>query len=38
MSKRSFYLDDKQAERLAVLAREEGRSQADILREAVHAY
>jgi predicted DNA-binding protein len=38
MRKTSVYLDDEQAERLARLARQEGRSQAEILREAVSAY
>lgn len=38
MRKTSVYLDDTQTERLARLAREEGRSQAEILREAVAAY
>jgi hypothetical protein len=38
MRKTSVYLDDAQTERLARLAREEGRSQAEILREAVAAY
>lgn len=38
MRKTSVYLDDEQAERLARLARQEGRSQADILREAVATY
>ena len=38
MRKTSVYLDDAQAERLARLAREEGRSQAEVLREAVDAY
>lgn len=38
MRKTSVYLDDKQAERLARLARQEGRSQAEILREAITAY
>jgi predicted transcriptional regulator len=38
MRKTSVYLDDEQAERLARLARQEGRSQADILRTAVAAY
>lgn len=38
MRKTSVYLDDEQAERLARLAREEGRSQAEILREAVASY
>ena len=36
--KTSVYLDDQQAERLARLARQEGRSQAEILREAVSTY
>ncbi len=38
MRKTSVYLDDEQAERLARLSRQEGRSQAEILREAVAAY
>jgi predicted DNA-binding protein len=38
MRKTSVYLDDQQAERLAALAREAGRSQAEILREAITAY
>jgi predicted transcriptional regulator len=38
MRKTSVYLDDEQAERLARLARQEGRPQAEILREAVAAY
>lgn len=38
MRKTSVYLDDEQAARLARLARQEGRSQAEILREAVAAY
>lgn len=38
MRKTSVYLDDEQAERLARLARQEGRSQAAILREAVATY
>ena len=38
MRKTSVYLDDRQAERLASLAREEGRSQAEILRDAIDAY
>jgi predicted transcriptional regulator len=38
MRKTSVYLDEEQAERLARLARQEGRSQAEILREAVAAY
>jgi predicted DNA-binding protein len=36
--KTSVYLDDHQAERLARIARQEGRSQAEILREAVATY
>ena len=38
MRKTSVYLDDAHAERLARLARQEGRSQAEILREAIDAY
>jgi predicted transcriptional regulator len=38
MRKTSVYLDEEQAQRLARLAREEGRSQADVLREAVATY
>jgi hypothetical protein len=38
MRKTSVYLDDQQAERLARLARQEGRSQAEILREAITTY
>ncbi len=38
MRKTSVYLDEDQAERLARLARQEGRSQAEILREAVASY
>jgi len=38
MRKTSVYLDDEQAERLARLARQEGRSQAEILRAAITAY
>lgn len=38
MRKTSVYLDDKQAEHLAALAREAGRPQAEILREAIAAY
>jgi hypothetical protein len=38
MRKTSVYLDDEQAERLARLARQEGRPQAEILREAVATY
>ncbi len=37
MRKTSVYLDDE-PERLALLARQEGRSQAEILRQAVDAY
>jgi predicted DNA-binding protein len=38
MRKTSVYLNDEQAARLARLARQEGRSQAEILREAVATY
>ncbi len=38
MRKTSVYLDDQLAERLARLARQEGRSQAEILREAIATY
>lgn len=38
MRKTSVYLDEDQAQRLASLARQEGRSQAEILREAVATY
>jgi predicted DNA-binding protein len=38
MRKTSVYLGAEQAERLARLARQEGRSQAEILREAIAAY
>jgi hypothetical protein len=38
MRKTSVYLDENQAQRLARLARQEGRSQAEILREAVATY
>lgn len=38
MRKTSVYLDEDQAQRLARLAREEGRSQAEVLREAVATY
>jgi predicted transcriptional regulator len=38
MRKTSVYLDDELAERLARLARQEGRSQAELLREAIAAY
>ena len=36
--KTSVYLADEQAERLARLAREEGRSQAEVLRAALDSY
>ena len=36
--KTSFYLDDEQAERLARLARTEGRPEAEIVREAISRY
>lgn len=38
MRKTSVYLEDEQAERLARLAREEGRSQAEIVRDAINTY
>ncbi len=38
MRKTSVYLADEQAQRLARLARQEGRSQAEILRAAIVAY
>ncbi len=38
MRKTSVYLDDGQAERLARLARAEGRPQAEIVREAIAEY
>jgi len=38
MRKTSVYLDEQQAARLARLARQEGRSQASVLREAITAY
>jgi predicted DNA-binding protein len=38
MRKTSVYLNDEQAQRLARLARQEGRSQAEILRDAVDRY
>lgn len=38
MRKTSVYLDDAQAARISRLAKEEGRSQAEILRAAVDAY
>jgi predicted DNA-binding protein len=36
--KTSIYLDDEQADRLARLARAEGRPQAEIVREAISCY
>jgi predicted DNA-binding protein len=36
--KTSVYLDEEQAKRLARLARLEGRSQAEVLRQAIDAY
>ena len=38
MKKTSLYLDDADLERLRRLAREEGRSQAEIVRAAISAY
>lgn len=38
MRKTSVYLDDEQADRLARLARAEGRPQAEIVREAIACY
>ena len=38
MRKTSVYLTDAQAERLATLARLEGRSQAEVLRDAIESY
>jgi predicted DNA-binding protein len=38
MRKTSIYLDDEQADRLARLARTEGRPQAEIVREAISCY
>ena len=38
MRKTSIYLDDEQADRLVRLARTEGRSQAEIVREAISSY
>jgi predicted DNA-binding protein len=38
MRKTSVYLDEAHVERLAQLSRQEGRSQAEILREAIDAY
>ena len=38
MRKTSIYLDDEQVDRLARLARTEGRSRAEIVREAISCY
>lgn len=38
MRKTSVYLTERESERLAELARSEGRSQAEIIREAISAY
>lgn len=38
MRKTSIYLEDEQADRLARLARAEGRPQAEIVREAISCY
>jgi predicted DNA-binding protein len=38
MRKTSVYLDEQQAQRLARLAQELGRSQADVLRDAIATY
>ena len=38
MRKTSVYLTDRESKRLADLARAEGRSQAEIIREAITAY
>jgi predicted DNA-binding protein len=38
MRKTSVYLTERESERLAELARSEGRSQAEIIREAIVAY
>ncbi len=38
MRKTSVYLSDRESKRLAELARSEGRSQAEIIREAISAY
>ena len=38
MRKTSVYLTERESERLAELARSEGRSQAEIIREAITAY
>ncbi len=38
MRKTSVYLSERESERLAELARAEGRSQAEIIREAITAY
>lgn len=38
MRKTSVYLNERESRRLAELARTEGRSQAEIIREAINAY
>ena len=38
MRKTSVYLTERESQRLSDLARSEGRSQADIIREAISAY
>ena len=38
MRKTSVYLSDRESQRLAALARSEGRPQAEIIREAIIAY
>jgi hypothetical protein len=38
MRKTSVYLDDERADRLARLAQQEGRSQAEVLRQAIDVY
>ena len=38
MRKTSVYLTERESKRLAALARSEGRSQAEIIREAINAY
>jgi predicted DNA-binding protein len=38
MRKTSVYLTERESKRLAQLARSEGRSQAEIIREAINAY
>lgn len=38
MRKTSVYLTERESQRLAELARSEGRSQAEIIREAISAY